>query len=71
MGKSLAATNPERSPSAATSVFDQDGNVLRAQAERCRRLAAATYNREMAQSLGALADEYERTAEELKKKARA
>lgn len=70
-GKSLAVTNPEQSLSGANNAFDQDSEVLKAQAERCRRLAAATYNREMAQSLGALAEQYERSAEELWKKARA
>ena len=39
--------------------------ALNAQAERCRRLAEATYNREMADMLRLMAEDYERTAAEL------
>jgi hypothetical protein len=35
---------------------------LSAQAERCRRLAGATYNREISEILGSMADEYQRAA---------
>ena len=39
--------------------------ALGQQAERCRRLADATYNREMSGILGSMADEFQRTAQEL------
>lgn len=42
--------------------------MLNEQAERCRRLAGATYDREIAAMLGRMAEGYERTAEELSKK---
>jgi hypothetical protein len=65
----LAARNPERPPADAINGCTGDhSKALKAQAERCRRLAAATYNREISKSLGAMAEEYERTAEELSKK---
>jgi PAS domain-containing protein len=38
---------------------------LNEQAERCRRLAEATYNREISEMLGNMADNFERTAGEL------
>jgi hypothetical protein len=38
---------------------------LAAQAERCRRLAGATYNREVSDILGNMADQYQRAAREL------
>ena len=50
-------------------VSDEQVEALTGQAERCRRLAGATYNREMADILGAMADGYERTAGDLSKKA--
>jgi hypothetical protein len=40
---------------------------LNDQAERCRRLAAATYNREVSDILGGMAEDYERTASRLAK----
>ena len=49
-------------------VSDEQVEVLGAEAERCRRLASATYNREMSEILGAMADGYERTAGELSRK---
>lgn len=65
----MTACTPEPSPIDAGNGFTADHPAaFKAQAERCRRLAAATYNREMSQSLGALAEEYERTAQELAKK---
>ena len=39
--------------------------ALQEQADRCRRLADATYDRETSRSLAAMADTYERTAREL------
>ena len=69
MGQTLTACTPEPSPIEAVNGFTADHpQAFKAQAERCRRLAAATYNREMAQSLRAMAEEYERTAQELAKK---
>ena len=41
------------------------GAELNEQAERCRRLADATFNREVSDMLGDMAEGYERTAEEL------
>lgn len=41
---------------------------LNDQAERCRRLAAATYNREVSDILGGMAEDYERTASKLSKR---
>jgi hypothetical protein len=46
-------------------VSDEQVDALTAQADRCRRLADATYNREMSDILGSMASGYERTAEEL------
>lgn len=65
----MAARNPERPPADGINPVGEDHeSALKAQAERCRRLAAATYNREMAQSLDAMAEDYERTADEVAKK---
>jgi len=41
--------------------------ALNEQAERCRRLAGATYDRDVAAMLGAMAEGFEKTAEELSK----
>lgn len=46
-------------------VSDEQAEVLSGQAQRCRRLAGATYNREMAQILDNMAEGYERSAGEL------
>ena len=46
---------------------DQQIEALSAQAERCRRLASATYNREVSEILGSMGEEYQRTAEQLSK----
>jgi PAS domain S-box-containing protein len=46
-------------------VSDEQVDALTAQADRCRRLADATYNREVSDILGSMASRYERTAEEL------
>lgn len=46
-------------------VSDEQADALNAQAEKCRRLAGATYNREMSEILGNMAEGYERTAEAL------
>ena len=49
-------------------VSDEQVEALSAQAEQCRRLAEATYNRETSQMLSDMADAYDRTAAELAKK---
>ncbi len=49
-------------------VSDEQVEALGDQAERCRRLADATFNREVSDMLGTMAEGYERTAEELSKK---
>lgn len=43
-------------------------NSLNAQAERCRRLAQATYNREVSEALGSMAEGFEKSAAQLGKK---
>lgn len=43
-------------------VSDEQAESLGVQADRCRRLAEATYNREVSEMLGNMADDYERTA---------
>lgn len=47
-------------------VTDEQGEALCEEAERCRRLARATYNRQTASILSRLADGFERTAGELR-----
>ena len=47
-------------------VTDEQGEALHEEAERCRRLARATYNRQTASFLADMADGFERTASELK-----
>jgi hypothetical protein len=47
---------------------DAQAAALTSQAERCRRLAEVTYNREMAEMLRLMAEDYERTIEELSSK---
>jgi hypothetical protein len=59
-----------RHPSSAHSEFSDnfdDIGALNAQAERCRRLAGAMYNREVSEILGSMADGFERTAAEISK----
>ena len=46
-------------------VTDEQADVLAAQAQRCRRLANATYDRETCSVLSAMAEEYARTAKAL------
>lgn len=46
-------------------VTDEQSNILREQAERCRRLAEATYDRSTSKALDDMAAEFERTAAEL------
>jgi PAS domain S-box-containing protein len=47
-------------------VSDEQVEALAAQAERCRRLAGATYNREMADILGNMAHGFEQTLSDLR-----
>lgn len=44
---------------------DTRPDILTEQAARCRRLACATYNREVSNALASMADEYERAAADL------
>jgi hypothetical protein len=46
-------------------VSDEQAEALNVEAERCRRLADATFNREVSDILGTMAEGYERTAGEL------
>ena len=48
-------------------VTEEQSEALHAQAERCRRLAGAIYNRESTSMLEGMADGFERTAAELRK----
>jgi hypothetical protein len=48
-------------------VSDEQIDALTLQADRCRRLADATYNREMSETLRNMAESYQRTAEDLSK----
>lgn len=48
-------------------VSDEQADALNIEAERCRRLADATFNREVSDILGTMAEGYERTAGELSK----
>jgi PAS domain S-box-containing protein len=47
-------------------VSDEQVDALAAQAARCRRLAGATYNREMAEILDNMAEDYEQTVANLR-----
>lgn len=49
-------------------ISEEQASSLNDQAERCRRLADATFNREVSEMLGNMAEDYERTAGELAKK---
>jgi len=49
-------------------VSDEQVEALNAQAEKCRRLAGATYNREMSQILADMAEGYQRAAVGLSRK---
>jgi len=49
-------------------VSDEQAEALSDQAERCRRLASATFNREVSEMLGNMANGYECTAGQLSKK---
>ena len=48
--------------------FDQQLDSLNDQAERCRRLAGSTYDREVSTILGDMAAKYERSARALSRK---
>jgi PAS domain S-box-containing protein len=49
-------------------ISEEQADSLNGQAERCRRLADATFNREVSEILGNMAEDYERTAGELARK---
>ena len=46
-------------------VSDEQVEALTAQAQKCRRLADATYNQEMIEMLGHMAEDYQRSADDL------
>jgi hypothetical protein len=50
--------------------FDTELTALKDQAARCRRLAGATYNREISEMLGSMAEGFERSAREISNKRR-
>jgi hypothetical protein len=72
LGQDLSAQNSKRNGTPADALpvtaDPSDVRALNAQAERCRRLAGAMYNREVSEILGSMAEGYQRTAEELAKK---
>lgn len=47
-------------------VTEEQSSALIEQADRCRRLADATYDRQTSSALGAMAEGFERTAQDLK-----
>ena len=49
-------------------VTAEQSEALAEQAERCRRLADAMYNRETSKMLGDMAEGFDRTAEDLERK---
>jgi hypothetical protein len=62
-------TEEHYSPSAGSESNDNfdELSALTDQAQRCRRLAGATYNREVSEMLGNMAEDYERSAAKLSK----
>ena len=64
----LARQDPERYLDTAFNAAVPDEEVLRQQAERCRRLAKATYDRHTSQVLSAMAESFEKRADELAQK---
>jgi len=54
--------------STSQNKIDDQLQSLNEQAERCRRLAGATYDRDVAALLGSMADGYERTVKKLSQK---
>lgn len=68
-GRTLAEGEYQSTPdSSEPNKLDDQLESLNDQAERCRRLAGATYDRDVAALLGSMADGYERTAKELSQK---
>jgi PAS domain S-box-containing protein len=61
-GKLTGAVN------ALIDVSDEQSAALAKQADRCRRLAEATYDRNTSSALGAMARGFERTAQDLRSK---
>ena len=49
-------------------VTEEQSHALHEQAERCRRLAEATYDRATSEVLGQMADGFDRTANNLTRK---
>jgi hypothetical protein len=61
----LPARSPQPPSNDTGDAQTEQLKALKENAERCRRLAGATYNREISQMLGSMADDYQRSAEEL------
>jgi hypothetical protein len=61
----MAADHAAMSPSTTDADLNQQVDALNDQAQRCRRLAGVTYNREISQMLDNLAHDFERSAGEL------
>lgn len=57
-----ARTNPQPQPD-----LEGQSEALRQQAERCRRLAKATYDRHTSQVLKQMADGFDHSADELQR----
>jgi hypothetical protein len=66
----MSTAEEHHSPSTGSESNDNfdEFTALNDQAERCRRLAGATYNREVSEMLGNMAEDYERSARQLSKK---
>lgn len=62
----LARQNQENS----LTPTGEQSEALHEQAERCRRLAGATYNREVRKALGKMAEDFDRSANELARRPR-
>jgi len=59
---------PSSPGSSSPKTLNDQLKALKEQAERCRRLAEATYDRDVAAMLGNMAEGYERTARALSQK---
>ena len=51
-------------------VSDQQAEALAEQAERCRRLACATYDRQTSKVLGDMAERFDKTVDDISHRAR-
>jgi hypothetical protein len=62
------AADAAATPGDQQACLDAEIGALNEQAQRCRRLAEATFNREVNAMLGNMAEGFERTAGELSKR---